>query len=84
MYLVCFRLFSLSLIASHSLNYVVLENIRLIIEVMICASIRCFTITSITSDEFWATSPLFRFCFVKILSVASCFVAYLPIWYNQS
>ena len=35
-----------------------------------------------TSDEFWATSSLFRFYFVKILSVASSFVACLSVWCN--
>ena len=43
MYLVCLRFFLISLNASHSFNNVLLYNIGLIIEVVICASIRCST-----------------------------------------
>ena len=81
MYLVCFRIISVSLNASHSLNYVLLGNIGLTKDRGY--DLRFSTLfhlrTSITSDEFWATFSLFRFCFIKILSVPNSFAACLSV-----
>ena len=80
MYLVCLRFFLISLNASHSFNNVPFvkywfNNRGYDLRFNTLFHLR----TSITRDEFWVTLSLFRFCFVKMLSIASCFVACLSI-----